>query len=108
MIAADTNQAPKRNDGQQLTLLRFSSDLMFLEWQNHCDNADVEVGNLKHVFRVAIINDNTKFIIAQALQRSGDTIGTWPNRVTYQKGSDGYTALLGTPNVAGTGIMLCK
>jgi hypothetical protein len=116
MIAGDENYAPEEMDkrnvvgsptyGLPWVPLSRASDLVFLEWQQQCQNTGASVGSLKSYFRINISGPNSINIMQQVLSRKGATEGDFAHRTTVVFGEPEYYALIGTDNVSGVAIML--
>ncbi|KAG8531020.1 uncharacterized protein KY384_004377 [Bacidia gigantensis] len=110
-VASTQGEPPININGQQvnwqqrLPNVQKWSDVTGIIW---VDKAGSAVGNLKYVFRQAIVTDTTKATMNEAFERSGSRIGSngkyekrWPG-YTYNAGSEEFAALLGT--LHGTGV----
>lgn len=75
------------------------SDVTFLTWSRFARNKK-ELRNIKYFFRWHIVNTNTKFIISEALKRTGQTLSKWPG-TEFSMTSEEGKAILGTPNGGG-------
>lgn len=93
------------------------ADVIFLQYQELCNQQQASLGLLQHVFRAYIINDETREIIAQALSANSRSEAEWSDKVTFTPTPVGATstpankafyALLATPNVRGVAWMLIQ
>ena len=91
---------------ERLPTVQKWSDVVGIIW---ADQAGGEVGNLKYVFRQAIVTPITRTIIEEARRRQdppatrGNTVDfSWPG-YKFTPGSEEFAALLGTPH--GSGVM---
>lgn len=106
VILADRNYSPAVMDskaGAKLPDLQRWSDVVWLLWAMACEEEGVGVGNLKYVFRVNIINDDTNFIVSKALEST--SVGPWPGK-EFEMDTDQGKAILATPNGRGVAWFL--
>lgn len=106
VILANRNFSPadqQSNPKAQLPDLQKWSDVAWLFWEMSCKGEGVGVGNLNYVFRVQIVNDNTRFIVSRAL--GSTSVGAWPG-TAFNMDTDQGRAILGTPNGSGVAWFL--
>ncbi|KAK3702099.1 hypothetical protein LTR37_015074 [Vermiconidia calcicola] len=87
--------------GADLIPLRQWSDVVFLQWQEFCENDLERISMLSTIVRVGIINEATVRIAKEALRRNGKEIEDWDNGELFFINQDEAKALLATPNGQG-------
>ncbi|KAJ5908524.1 hypothetical protein N7495_001206 [Penicillium taxi] len=115
-IIADDNDSPENSYDQcpddivHLVKLKKWSDVTFLEWQHLCSNDGLSPSRLKWVIRSKINSYDTLSIIEDAFdEKSGfEDWKKYENGVSFNRGTDNFNALLGTPNASGTAYMLIQ
>ncbi|TEA17314.1 hypothetical protein C8034_v000410 [Colletotrichum sidae] len=114
-IIFDTNYSPRamkalsetnKGDIPDLDTL---SDIAYFQWLIGCKIADVDLNNLKLVFRARIVYKPTFDIIVEALRRSGhEKVPGWADRVTFQMNTDEGLAILGSTHGSSTAWLLLQ
>ncbi|KAK3711897.1 hypothetical protein LTR37_009415 [Vermiconidia calcicola] len=87
--------------GADVVPLRQWSDVVFLQWQEYCGYDPARMSQLRVIVRVGVINEVTKRIALEALERNGEELSDWDHRFTYLTDEDEAKALLATPNAQG-------
>lgn len=88
--------------GTDVVPLKQWSDVVFLQWQDFCNNDQTCMRGLQAVVRTTIINPITIRITNQALQNSGKALNWWgQGQAFYDISSDEGQAILATPNGQG-------
>jgi hypothetical protein len=90
-----------RKSDVPLPKLQFWSDFAYLQWLSHADD-DSE---LRYVLRYNFLNDTSQFVVNTLEHHFNIPVLEWPG-TTYRAGTDGFLALLGTPNGSSTGYLL--
>ncbi|RYP24602.1 hypothetical protein DL765_000428 [Monosporascus sp. GIB2] len=117
VIIADKNKSPRAAIGQvppfPISRIKQWSDAAFGQWELAANAADAPVDGLRFIIRSWITNEETQNQIIEALRRVGhSTFPGFANRQTFSRSSqnqnevDGFYALLGTPNGAGSAFLL--
>lgn len=111
-IIAVASESPKTmgydNDilGQDVVPLCHWSDVVFLQWLRYCQERRAHSGSLRVITQNDIDNHTTKAIVRH-LQRHGMPDRAWGDGIaTFELGSDGYHALLASPNGVGPAHLL--
>lgn len=110
MIAADENYSPafeSKRPRNTISPLQQWSDVVFLAWKSLCQTSNVGTGGLRRIFRIGVSSSGTDAIIQRAVGED-NMKNTWANKVTFNKGSDAFNAILGTVNGYGIGWMLLQ
>ena len=90
-----------------LVTLRQWSDVVFLQWQALFQGSSKQgnINGLHYVSRVQISNSQTTALVDKALKDDGQSVGSWPGH-SFLPNSDGFQALLGSPNGGGVAWLL--
>lgn len=100
-----------------LPLLRQWSDIAFLTWKAHTSASNRQT--LHYILAINAINQDTVDVVSEALRKDGLKSGVpppWPGRSFAQlrsgsgssKPTEVYAAILGTPNVLGSGWLVVQ
>lgn len=100
-----------------LPLLRHWSDIAFLTWKAHANASNRQT--LRYILAINAINQDTVDVVSEALRKDGLKSGVpppWPGRSFAQlrsgsgssKPTEVYAAVLGTPNVLGSGWLVVQ
>ena len=76
----------------QLPALSTFSDIGYLNYKHILGN---DPSDFRYLLSVSITNDNTKSIIARALQSKGKSLSAWPGEIFSWRSRE-FKALLGT------------
>lgn len=90
--------------------LRFWSNVVFLQWQEHCARRGLPINGLRHIIVENIENEATQDIMREISLRYGLPIRQW-NRMSMTMPLDdqgGYDAILGTPTGTGPAQLLLQ
>lgn len=113
----ENKQVPAKNlpANTPLPRLRNWADVAFLAWLDNTTPANRD--NLRYILNINAINPTTVDVVGEALQQDDVKSGTppaWPGHVFAQVNSgpfsknNAYAAVLGTPNVLGTGWLVAQ
>lgn len=113
----ENKQGPSKNlpPNTPLTNLRNWADVAFLAWL--ANTTPENRGNLRYILNINALNPATVDVVSEALQQDDVKSGTppaWPGHVFAQVKSgpfsknNAYAAVLGTPNVLGTGWLVAQ
>lgn len=108
------NQTPPSAPSPPLPHLQHWSDIAFLTWQHHTSPSTLPK-NLRLILAINALNQATVDVVSEALRKDGVGSGVppvWPGHVFIQERAgpfgdrEPFPAVLGTPNVRGSGWLV--